>query len=82
MAGPDAGDAYIGGFARFAQCIIPRIEVFPFPELVLKEILLVWHLAIESQKALLVWTQRIEVNLVLLQRIHVFGSRVGEILLD
>jgi hypothetical protein len=30
MTGSDAGDTDVGGFTSLAQCIIPRIEVFPF----------------------------------------------------
>jgi hypothetical protein len=76
----------------------PRQNERADPELVLKEILPVWHLAVESQEALLVWTQRltshevdqqgfklkgpgrahVEVNLLLLVRIHVSGGVLVE----
>jgi len=66
----DGGDANIGCFAGFGECVIARVKVLALLEFVLKEVLLVGHLAIEAKETLLIGGELADVDFVLLVGIH------------
>jgi len=68
--GADIGHAGVGGFTGFGKSVVAAVKVFAFLELVLEEIFLVGQLAVEAEEALLIAREGIDVDLVLLVRIH------------
>jgi hypothetical protein len=66
----DISDPDIRSFTGFAQCIVARIEVLSFLELVLKQVFLGGHFTVETKQTLFIGAQGAGVHLVLLMRIH------------
>jgi len=48
----ETADQRVVGLAGFGESVVARVEVFALLELVLKQVLLVWELAVEAEELL------------------------------
>lgn len=71
---PNVGHAHVRRLAGLAERIITRVEVLAFLELVLQEILLGRHFAVQPEQPLLIRAEGANVDLVLLVRVHGEGA--------